>query len=352
MAISIDGFCVVVRVRALDERFPGGLAGFLAMGNGVTACSDGTLARIAFMAHEDMTHAGARLDELGLGPSPERAADWVEVSAARGPDPSCRWLEFGRYAGCSAVWLRGTNPEPLVVPPHWTHRHALHNNIDRSKLRFVERKDGVEEWVHVDTGESYYIARRDDAETRDAAEQARIDALFHEAGKLLGPYLDRMNNSNPQLGLLARWRVKRGVRKYERVVEAAPEHAAAHWLIGVSHRLLGDRERSYQGFRHAYLLRPDHADVAREYVLQCMATERASEAVRAAERICALYPNDVGLLANFGLTLLVAGNVERALTVTRQALERDPDDEITLMLVRMIEDVAAGRRPRPTRYPP
>ena len=349
--MSIDGFCLVVRVSALAERFPGGVTAFLAGGEELTACSDGKLARIAFMHRDDLARFGAELDEIGFGPSSERPADWACVSAATGVEAGCEWIDFGRYGGIEAAWLRGSNPEPLVIPPQWTTKAQLDNGIDRSRLRFVSRDGAVETWEHIDTGARHYITRHDDPSSRDPAVQAKLEARYEAGVALIVPSFELSSHPDPRPGFITRFRLKRGLRKLESLVRDAPNSSNAHWFIGIARRILGEPEAAYAAFRRAYLIAPNYVNYCREYVLQCMATGRVKEAVDVAERIAAQQPQDIGLLSNFGLALLVAGDVARALEVTRTAHEREPSDPITKQLLLLIEEVAAGRRDRPTRYP-
>jgi Flp pilus assembly protein TadD len=67
--------------------------------------------------------------------------------------------------------------------------------------------------------------------------------------------------------------------------------------------------------------------------------------------VCEQNPDNAGLNANLGMSHLIAGDVDAALTVTREALAMDPSDEITRSLLEWITDAAEGRRKRPTKYP-
>jgi hypothetical protein len=117
----------------------------------------------------------------------------------------------------------------------------------------------------------------------------------------------------------------------------------------------GRRERSagqeYAHFRRAFELKPDHPDVARELMRACLGLGRGDEAVMAARQACSSRPDDAGLLANLGLVLLVAGDVEEASVVTQWALALGPEGEITRALLRGIQDVKEDRATRPTHWP-
>ena len=82
----------------------------------------------------------------------------------------------------------------------------------------------------------------------------------------------------------------------------------------------------------------------------CLALGKGREAVEAAERACRNRPEDPGLLANLGLALLIAGDVDESLSVTRRALGLAQDDAITRSLLRGIEDVKGGKVKPPERW--
>lgn len=83
----------------------------------------------------------------------------------------------------------------------------------------------------------------------------------------------------------------------------------------------------------------------------CLALGKGQEAVVAARAACRARPEDAGLMANLGLALLVAGDVDAALDVTRKALDLSPGDEITRSLLQGIEAIKDGKAPLPPRWP-
>ena len=52
--------------------------------------------------------------------------------------------------------------------------------------------------------------------------------------------------------------------------------------------------------------------------------------------------------AGLALALLLAGDVDEALSQAEQAAARSPDDKINRALLTLADDVKAGRRPQPT----
>jgi len=81
----------------------------------------------------------------------------------------------------------------------------------------------------------------------------------------------------------------------------------------------------------------------------CLMVGGTKEAVAVCERACSLYPANAGLRSNLALACLIAGDTERAKADVGRALDMDPADKISRLLARMIDDVIAGKRPRPAR---
>lgn len=61
-----------------------------------------------------MATSEERLPDLGLS-----AKSLARVDPHSGVELQVDWLEYGRYAGVNAAWLRGASPVALVVPLGW-----------------------------------------------------------------------------------------------------------------------------------------------------------------------------------------------------------------------------------------
>lgn len=123
------------------------------------------------------------------------------------------------------------------------------------------------------------------------------------------------------------------------------------WFLGKVEARLGHLEAAIQALRHACSLDPDQPDGCRELCLVYLEAGRAEDAVPIARHAVELRPKDAGLSCNLAIALLLHGDVEGASAQCKAALELDPQDEITRGVQRLIEDVAAGRRPRPKSLP-
>jgi tetratricopeptide (TPR) repeat protein len=154
---------------------------------------------------------------------------------------------------------------------------------------------------------------------------------------------------NPTITGRARKDVSHGIELLQAVININPTNWAAYWVIGKGYQTLGKSEEACDAFGHSFAIQKQNADVAREYMFECLDLGRAQEGVDAAEHAAGLEPNDAGLAANLALAYLIAGRNAEALKKAEEALARDPADTVTQAVVRVIREVATGKRPQPRR---
>lgn len=142
--------------------------------------------------------------------------------------------------------------------------------------------------------------------------------------------------------------VAAGIADLLRHVAHNPGSWQALWLAAMAQKGLdGNSEKAVELFERAFALNPSHPDVARELaaaLLDLRSFDRSAEVARAAVQAA---PADAGLVANLGLTLLLAARLDEALTEARRSVAMAPDDRINQTVLKMVEDVKAGRRPQP-----
>ena len=129
MAVLIEVLSVVIRVERVAAAFPGG---WLAFESQVTAhpsyCSDGELARLAFLTPDDVKAFVGDLEAAGLAHLEGGSAkDMVVVDQSRGPMSQADWLEFYRVDfapdGSKPVpvaRLKDSMQTKTVFPKGWT----------------------------------------------------------------------------------------------------------------------------------------------------------------------------------------------------------------------------------------
>lgn len=78
-----------------------------------------------------------------------------------------------------------------------------------------------------------------------------------------------------------------------------------------------------------------------------MEVGQPENAIPYCRRALEVRPEDAGLRANLALAILFSGKPTEAEGEAKEALRRDPHDQITSQLVRIIDEVLRGERPCP-----
>jgi tetratricopeptide (TPR) repeat protein len=242
--------------------------------------------------------------------------------------------------------MDGTDPDPLVVPVGWQPSSIINLSAEEvaKRLKFVRRDGDVEVYVDTETGQEMYRGRTRPPDKLDPELEQRFKAVVESIKPLLS-----VDGRPRKLGWFERRRLAAGIRELEAL--ASGDRWRVWWFLGVARRAAQNPTGAFEALERAYTANPAHGDVSREFGAQCLALGRGDLAVMVSERNCSLHPKDAGLRANLALSLMIAGDMERAKAEAARALEMDPADKISRALASMIDDVIAGKRPRMTKYP-
>jgi hypothetical protein len=164
MAVLIEGLSVLIRCRALAERYIGGLPRFVDTVPNGTLRADGALAAVTFMTPDDARAYVATLVAGGLTHlENDRARDLVVVDQRTGCLSPCDWAVFGSVDWESdpdkPVVVCSIDPQraqEIVVPDGWDYARSL-----SAEYRFVPIDDipnQVEKIAH-DAGVDIYRVR-------------------------------------------------------------------------------------------------------------------------------------------------------------------------------------------------
>lgn len=367
MAVSAIAISVVVRNATIEARFPGGMPAFARSCPNQTFCTDGTISRVGFMVQNDAQTFINRLGAAGLAPSPTQAASEIAlVIQGHGFFYPCDWLQLGLFDGRPCVWLAGTDRGRLFIP-----QLELNGSIDppiraeefRESFEFIglEANGKVEVYRHKTTGELRYIGRpfhpvRKWWQFWKRAQQPPVDAdnhneIYKAASDLIQLYVGHQLDHAP-LGSSARKQLQRGCEMLWRVLQFNPGNWTALWFLGIAHKCLRELEPAYSDFHRAYALDKANPNVGRELVGICIALGRGEEAVHISREVLEKEPTNAGLISNYALALLIAGNVAEAEAAVESSLRLEPGDQITQGLAKLIASVRTGRAARPDRWPP
>ena len=305
MAVVIDAWAVVARRAAVEAALPNGIDGWRALALGPAWCIDAGLCAVNFLTPDDAYAFANALATLGLVGAVDGAYQDVAVVAIDGVrDHACAWLVVGRWAGVNAAWLAGADPEPIVVPSLWSRpTDALDPEVAR----------------------------------QIAEQRPLIERLLVVAGTPNG------------LNVFERTRLGKAIRALEPLAHG--DRWQVWWLLGRARRAVGQLDGSVDAFARAHAGNPDSLEIANQLASACLAIGDGARAVAACEHCCRLRPDDAGLRANLGLACVVAGDLPRAQAEIARARTLAPGDELTATLARLVDEVVAGKRVRPTRYP-
>ncbi|WP_166824560.1 tetratricopeptide repeat protein [Thalassoroseus pseudoceratinae] len=360
MAVPVEGFSVLVRNVTLEQIHPGGLSGYAEACPNQTFCTDGHISRIGFMNALDLANFLDQLHEYGLSSAAEDPnRDITVVCQEDGLDSPCDWLQLGRHSsGVVAAWLAGRKPGEIVGPEGWTPAPSITqvSKVEaRKRLKFLRIDGPIDIFFDTETEKEVYVGRTNllpDEDSHDDFPGRSASDLYDWGTALANPYLPFQRSPLDPTTKTAQQELCRAVRLLTASIQLNSKNWAACWILGLTFRMRGQHESEYKALGRAYRLNPEHKDVLREFCLSCMTLGYGEEAVQVGWQATELDPRDAGLLSNLGLALLVSGEVIQAERVVQRALHMQPNDAITQNLLGYVQDVASGKKPRPTCFPP
>lgn len=185
MAVLVEAISVITRRDAIYAKYPGGWAAYVRAAPNGTFCYDDDLARIGFMAPQDVQAFINHLMESGLTFLVDnKAQDIAVVDQQRGRTTECEWLEFaklpfgkagGRVSACwffdeprisAGVHLPGKSIN-LATPPGWKFEESLShrfgfipNDMVENRLQFLGKNNGVNVFLDLETGKEVYVGQK------------------------------------------------------------------------------------------------------------------------------------------------------------------------------------------------
>jgi len=174
MAVLVEGISVIIRRKAIEEKFSGGWEAFVDDVPNQTLCADDELARVGFMSPADVKAYVGHLEEFGLCYlSQGRAVDLVVGDQLQGPATPCDWGQFGhvnvggdpsqRVAACRTV---GSTVKMLISPDGWQYEGSPSQSFGfvpgahpENGLMFLRRENNVDVYHNSLTGREMYVGR-------------------------------------------------------------------------------------------------------------------------------------------------------------------------------------------------
>ena len=180
MAVLVEGFSVIVRRDAIEQKYPGGWEAFARDVPNQTLCADQKIARVGFMAESDI----AFLEGRGLVFLRDGKGVDITIASQRGaPMTACDWISFrmrpvGSQGGLificrfhdKALWKAGLDgdprTEPVATPKGWSYEQSLSRDFgfvpdsrSEERLRFLGTMGNMDLYEDIETGKTVYVGR-------------------------------------------------------------------------------------------------------------------------------------------------------------------------------------------------
>ena len=173
MAVLVEGLSGIVRIDSILLRFPGGWDGFADTCPNATLCADDKIARVGFMAPNDVKSFIERLESKGLRYMVDGvAADIAVVDQLQGPLVTCDWLEVGHVElkegeyQVAACRMKCCPSNDLILPLGWSYENSLSMNFEyvspgnlEKCMKFLYRDGGLDVYLNLITGKKMYVGR-------------------------------------------------------------------------------------------------------------------------------------------------------------------------------------------------
>ena len=174
MAVLVEAISVVIRYDRLLEAFGNDWEAFKRIVPNKTLCADNELARVGFMAPDDVRAFVETLQRRALTYLVDGAAqDLIVVDQLRGPVAACDWVDFGqiniegdprkRVAACR---LTESTQSVVVTPEGWTFEKSLSSSFGfvpnehlGKSLTLKRDEDGLEVYHNRLTGKEVFVGR-------------------------------------------------------------------------------------------------------------------------------------------------------------------------------------------------
>ena len=179
------------------------------------------------------------------------------------------------------------------------------------------------------------------------AEIERHNALYRRAYSLIRPHIFIDGESRSvRPGWFAKRRLRKGIALLQRALRINPGSWQSRFWIGKALQRLGDHRESFSWFSDALRLDQANDSIAKEVAIEALQVGEYPLALTLVRPAAQQNPDDAALQHNFGLALLLCGQVGDAHQVFTRALARQ-SDQVTARLVKLTELVLQGERTCP-----
>lgn len=353
MSVIIEGISVVIRSSTIDKKYKGGVLRYAQDCLNGTFCTDGQITRVGFMAPPDVGRFIMGLEKQGfVFTQGEKSVDIAVVDQVEGFTVPCEWLVFQRAPnGVAFCSVKDMKTNKIAVPNGWEFENSLSKKFTKvdnkdieDRLQYLRTDGNIDVFLDKQTMKEVYMGRTSEANHG----MTSVTDFFEKGIELVNPYIFITNRNTSSIESAEDQKnIKQGIEYLELVIQLESQNWAAYWFLGKTQQALRNNEKAYDHLKSAFSINPNHPDVCRELMMECLQLGKTDEGVVAAQTAVKLDPNDPGLLANLGLALFLNANLTEAKMAAEKALSHSPSDPITRNLLMMISQVQSGKRSQP-----
>ena len=145
MAILLEGYSLVFRIEAVDQKYPGDVHRLVYDWNNGSWCSDGSLGRLSYYSKDDAFCCFLALADRGLDIESTHAEDVAFIQHGGQPWAPCLWAEVetspSGFVYCSHI---SDKPEKIVFPRYFRHDWSLahYATEDEDVIDITEDENG------------------------------------------------------------------------------------------------------------------------------------------------------------------------------------------------------------------
>jgi len=338
MAVLLEALSVIVKKSAIAARYRGGWEAFVRDVPNPTLCADDDLARVVFMAPQDVATFVSRLENRGLVfRHNHEVEDLTVVDQRDGPTVPTQWLEFGDFktteGTVKACWVAGEKDSRLAVPANWDfagRSQFIPRNCLDDRVKFLRHEGAVDVCLDLRSGKEICLERLVADGGSEASAMNRLRAIAGEALELeaqLDPLaaLTDVNAIAPIFKRLGQQLSPEilGIRDGDR-----NSLALMHFVIGILYRIIREPKHAEAALRRANEVQPGVVPTLRELVRCIGEQNRPQEALVFAREAVRIDPLDAASWSNLAMCHLQCRNREEAQLALREALRLDPQDPI------------------------
>jgi Tfp pilus assembly protein PilF len=144
--------------------------------------------------------------------------------------------------------------------------------------------------------------------------------------------------------------VRQSIPYLDELIGLDPENNQWFFMKGKAHQLLMEFEAALHAFDTALQGDPDHGDLLNEYAVAAIELGKFDLARTTLRKGIKKHPDHMALSGNEVLVNILTGKISNAIKLAKKLRDRYPKEPMNLLMLRVAEEIRAGKREQPTSY--